>query len=65
MFELKKCPCCGGEAKFYRYALFRAEAMVMCPTCRLQTTRFKSGDMEDAMWLAANAWNRRVGEKDD
>lgn len=65
MTELKKCPCCEGEARFRKYAGFRAEAMVICPTCHLQTARYPSGDMDDAVWLATKAWNRRVGEEDE
>ena len=66
MIELKPCPFCGSKVHFRKYAGFiRVEAMVICPTCFVQTTRYPSGDMDDAVWLAASAWNRRIGEKDE
>lgn len=61
--ELKNCPCCGGKAKIYKSVLlFNCEAKVMCPTCRLQTATYKETNMENAIWFATNAWNRRVTE---
>lgn len=58
--ELKKCPFCGGEAKVYHGAFFTCEAKVMCPTCRIQTATYKEPSMDNAIWFAKNAWNRRV-----
>ena len=59
--ELKNCPCCGSKTKIYKSALlFNCEAKVMCPTCRLQTATYKETNMENAIWFAVNAWNRRV-----
>lgn len=61
--ELKNCPCCGSKAKIYKSVLlFNCEAKVMCPTCRLQTVTYKETSMENAIWFAVNAWNRRVTE---
>lgn len=61
--ELKNCPCCGSKAKIYKAALFfNCEAKVMCPTCRLQTATYKEANIENAIWFAVNAWNRRVTE---
>ena len=59
---MKPCPFCGGKAKVYKYALFiTCEAKVMCPFCRIQTAAYKEQDMDNAIWFATNAWNRRVG----
>ena len=58
--ELKSCPFCGGKAEIYKSAFFSCEAKVMCPTCRIQTATYKEHDMENAIWFAINAWNRRV-----
>jgi Lar family restriction alleviation protein len=60
--DLKPCPFCGGKASIYHSAFFTCEAKVMCPTCRLQTATYKEPIMENAIWFAVNAWNRRMKE---
>lgn len=61
-YELKLCPFCGGEARLYKIAFFSCEAKVMCPICRIQTATYKESNMDNAVWFAVNAWNRRVTE---
>lgn len=51
MPELKKCPFCGGEARFSDEPGIR---MVRCKRCEAKTGRYRSFD------AAAEAWNRRA-----
>lgn len=50
---LKKCPFCGGEAKFVKTDI--AE-YVQCTRCKAKTGAISSFEE------AAKAWNRRVGK---
>lgn len=59
MAELKACPFCGGKARLYKSVLFSAHAMVKCTQCHAQTAEYSQMDMENAIWFATNAWNRR------
>lgn len=61
-YELKPCPFCGGEAEVRMSAFFSCDAKVLCPNCRIQTATYKESNMDNAVWFAINAWNRRVTE---
>ena len=50
-YELRECPCCGGEAKLMMFCEIR------CQTCRLTIVR---GHTEEVV----AAWNRRAYEEE-
>ena len=56
MFELKRCPFCGGEAKIDNTDLLGVE--VRCTVCPCDVGRYWFVTEEKA----AAAWNRRVGD---
>ena len=58
--KLKRCPFCGGEAKFLPMWKFRSENYwVRCVDCGCETPAFVTQK------LAAEAWNRRAGGQDE
>ena len=59
-YDLKSCPFCGNKVAIYKSAFFNCQAKVMCPICRVQTATYKESNMDNAVWFAVNAWNRRV-----
>lgn len=59
MPELKRCPCCGGKAVLTNVTvLFESPGdiveKIQCTICGLS--------IEDMYGLAADKWNKRVGE---
>jgi len=59
--ELKPCPFCGGKAVLFSGILFSASAEVRYKKCGARTMLYNSGNYSDAVLLASQAWNRRVG----
>lgn len=74
MLKLKKCPFCGGEAKFYGgsfcYPVYSdgeiydvdwddAPVYVKCKSCEASTRDFASDNEDQDYEDAADAWNRR------
>lgn len=55
MEELKKCPFCGGEAKFYKVYDFVNRYVVKCTKCYIRIVGFRKEDVIEA-------WNRRAEE---
>ena len=55
MSELKKCPFCWGEAKFYHLGGNKLE-MVVCTVCKAHSALCWSEEE------AIEAWNRRAGD---
>lgn len=57
--ELLRCPFCGGEAKLVKRILFDASARVKCTRCFASTFEYTQMNLDDAVYLATTAWNRR------
>lgn len=62
--ELKSCPFCGGKAVLLSSVFFSASAEVRCKKCGVRTIEYKGWSYSDAVLLASQAWNRRVGEQE-
>lgn len=67
--ELKPCPFCGGEAKYFNgicteWKPARAFCLVYCSECKVKTQDFddKTGDFEYKS-KATEAWNRRADKR--
>ena len=58
MFELKKCPFCGGEAVI-RNGNFSFMATIACQDCDAEVRVISE---ENAVAKAVEKWNRRAGE---
>lgn len=55
MEELKKCPCCGGEPKYYQFSTKR---VIYCTGCGLKIER-DYGNRNDII----NDWNKRMNKE--
>ena len=51
-YELKDCPCCGGEAKLMMFC------EIKCQKCRLTIMRITTEEV-------VAAWNRRIQEEEE
>ena len=60
MAELKKCPFCGGEAKYIEGRYFLISKFVTCTKCGIETRRNYVRKNE-----AIEAWNNRATEFDE
>mgnify|MGYP003303110148 CR=1 FL=1 len=65
MSELKPCPFCGGEAKWYYHGTTEG-GFVLCTKCEASTNIFdEQHNEEDCKAVAFEAWNRRVGDTNE
>ena len=70
--ELKRCPCCGGEAHFRTETVTMAgheyqAGYVICMDCGMRTRSAPMDGFTGVDWTEedfAALWNRRAGEED-
>ena len=59
--DIKKCPCCGGEASIFREN-FGKTVWVQCTECGLSTSKYDFEpvvDNKNGLEWACGTWNRR------
>ena len=62
-YKIKACPFCGGKPKVYSTpttGMFKGFAQIGCDRCNVT----QIGTQYESVKKAAEAWNRRVGIKD-
>lgn len=63
-FDVKTCPCCGGEAKLNAVGNHDIvlHVYVYCNKCGLQTKTISVAPQYSAIAVAVDLWNKREGE---
>lgn len=65
-FDVKSCPCCGGEAKLDTVGDSNTvlRVYITCDNCGLRTRPIPVAPQYSAIGVAVNFWNKRVKKEE-